>query len=201
MMKLQKKIKNFLINLSLFITSTLLCFIVLEYVFSNFVDTSNYRIKDKLFDPVVGWRSRPGTYRVKPPHAFKKHDIYINKFGLRNRDIAAAEQNVFKILVLGDSFTIGRAVKNRHLFTTQLERLLNQNSGGYEVINAGVPGYGTSQEYLLMQQLEKKMSWQIFTYLWFIQTISLIIYACHTAISKKTRSNPALRLMNVEQLF
>jgi hypothetical protein len=42
--------------------------------------------------------------------------------------------------MLGDSVTFGYGVDQTQSFPAELERLLNQ-SGKYEVINAGVPGY------------------------------------------------------------
>jgi len=107
-----------------------------------------------MFDPVLGWLHQPGTYLVKPPHSFSKHVIYINKHGLRNRDIASnQEAGTRRLLILGDSFTFGKAVPDRDLFSTKLEQTLNQNlATKYEVINTGVEGYGNAQQLLLMRK-------------------------------------------------
>jgi hypothetical protein len=111
------------------------------------------------FNPVLGWKPRPGSYEFKPPNSFRKHSIYINKFGLRNKEISNLEgKKTKRIIVLGDSFTFGMAVSNDVLFTTVLEDILNKNVSGssqynYEVINAGVPAYGTVQELLMMKYL------------------------------------------------
>jgi len=64
------------------------------------------------------------------------------------------DQNVFRILVLGDSYVEGIQVSIEELFTRQLENLLNGSNNGtvkYEVINMGVSGYGTTQELLLLK--------------------------------------------------
>ncbi len=58
----------------------------------------------------------------------------------------------------GDSFVFGMAVADKDLFTTLLENILNKNLPEavypkYEVINAGVPAYGTGQELLMMKYL------------------------------------------------
>ena len=51
-----------------------------------------------------------------------------------------------------DHVTIRLAVENERL-TIQLEDLLREQGEAYEVVNAGVPGYGNSQELLLMKSL------------------------------------------------
>jgi lysophospholipase L1-like esterase len=55
--------------------------------------------------------------------------------------------------VLGDSFTFGQAVDDSALFSTRLEGLLNKVELQHQVINAGVPGYGTAQELLMLRRL------------------------------------------------
>jgi lysophospholipase L1-like esterase len=56
------------------------------------------------------------------------------------------------VLVFGDSFVFGVGVDEEHLFTTRLEQRL-QGAERYEVVNAGVSGYSTDQEYVLLQEL------------------------------------------------
>jgi len=51
--------------------------------------------------------------------------------------------------MLGDSVTFGYGVDQTQSFPAELERLLNQ-SGKYEVINAGVPGYSIVDEAALL---------------------------------------------------
>ena len=72
--------------------------------------------------------------------------ITINSKGLRGREYPyQKETGTFRILVLGDSFTAGLQVEDDQLFTTLLEKRLN-DSRSTEVINAGVVGYGTANE-------------------------------------------------------
>jgi len=78
----------------------------------------------------------------------------VNRLGLRNREIEMRQHGVRRLVILGDSFTIGRAVPEEELFSSLLESKLNEDDRNhYEVINAGVPGYGTAQELLLMKEL------------------------------------------------
>jgi len=146
--------KKTLATLALFLISLTVCFLIAEFVFAEFYDTDEYRISDKLFDPVVGWRTRPGTYWLKPPHSFTKHEVYINRQGLRNKEIPERKVGVRRLAILGDSFVAGRAVPTEELFSTLMETHLNAGmENSYEVINAGVPGYGTAQELLFMKEL------------------------------------------------
>lgn len=78
--------------------------------------------------------------------------VTINSEGLRDRQYALGRPpNVFRILVLGDSVTLGWGVPADKSYPKVLERLLNDGrptSGGpqFEVINAGVGNYNTVQE-------------------------------------------------------
>jgi hypothetical protein len=76
-----------------------------------------------------------------------------NAQGFRGPDYAIpAPDGTFRILALGDSFTLGMGVHEQDTFSAQLESRLNAGAGGqstrYEVINAGVAGYSTEQERL-----------------------------------------------------
>lgn len=107
-------------------------------------------------DPTLGWRLRPGSYSVKPSYTFRHHQVSINEYGLRNRPVSAnAASDTKRIVILGDSFTFAVTVPNEKSFPVLLENILRV-SGHYEVINTGVPGYGTAQEMLLMKELTGK---------------------------------------------
>ena len=86
------------------------------------------------------------SYRHKS--ADGKWDFRINKNGFRSD----AEYNydkpkdVKRILLLGDSFTFGFEVNVEETFGYVLEQYLNENGQKFEVINAGVSGFGTAEE-------------------------------------------------------
>ncbi len=86
--------------------------------------------------------------------------IKINSEGLRDHEYPAKkEPKLYRILVLGDSFTFGVGVNAEESYPKLLEAMLNKASRGntairYEVINAGVEGYGTEQEYLYLRKLQ-----------------------------------------------
>lgn len=96
-------------------------------------------------DPGRSFRLTPGFRGAEVSHEFNVPAV-INSRGLRDREIAPAKPlGVFRILVLGDSFTYGSGVRAEETYPKQLARLLEARGGGrrIEVINTGVSGYGT----------------------------------------------------------
>ena len=81
-----------------------------------------------------------------------------NALGCRDRDyVSPPPRHTVRILALGDGFTSGVGVHEKDAFAKQLERELNGQSPrtpqtvGYEVINCGVPGYGTHEQRLFFE--------------------------------------------------
>jgi len=85
-------------------------------------------------------------------HAFLMGtDVSINSQGLRDREYSLKKPgDVYRVLLLGDSTTLGWGVPLNETAAKILERELNaQSIAGYrrfEAINAGVGNYGTVQE-------------------------------------------------------
>jgi hypothetical protein len=102
-----------------------------------------------ISDPVRGQRLAPGYSGW-----FAGVPVRINNLGLRDEHDATLEKqpNTFRVLVLGDSVTFGHG--SVHTYPALLERLLEQwrPDIDFQVWNAAVPGYNTSQE--LAQLLE-----------------------------------------------
>jgi lysophospholipase L1-like esterase len=71
----------------------------------------------------------------------------VNNVGLRGRDIQIKKSpERYRILMLGDSFTMGKGVEDNQTFSALLEESLNQrkvtdNGKTIEVLNAGVDSY------------------------------------------------------------
>lgn len=87
--------------------------------------------------PVFGWRYRPG---------FQNETDTINEAGLRSPVDYALEPAAGKrrVAVFGDSFVYGSEVADAESWPAQLEAM----SDDLDVLNYGVPGYGTDQAYL-----------------------------------------------------
>jgi len=76
-----------------------------------------------------------------------------NSMGFRDREFPLEKSSgVFRILVIGDSFTYGIGAAFKDTYPKKLEMLLNQNSETkVEVINAGMPRYFPEAERLLLE--------------------------------------------------
>lgn len=73
--------------------------------------------------------------------------IKTNSLGFRDREYTIRKPDGKKrIVVLGDSFTLGWGVPLDGVFSKVLERRLNEHENKYEVINMGVGNYNTTME-------------------------------------------------------
>jgi len=96
-------------------------------------------------------------YILKPnsEYTLKNGITYkINQKGLRDIDFSYEKPvGVRRILALGDSYTFGWKEGLEDAYPKQLESVLNGTSSQkYEVINAGVYGYNTEQEYEFLKR-------------------------------------------------
>lgn len=99
-----------------------------------------------IYDERLGWRNIP-NWRAST----RGFSLSINSKGLRDREYTYEKPEAVKrILVLGDSFAWGYGVSDHEIFTEVLETRLEQNPTAWEVINTGVSGWGTDQEYLYL---------------------------------------------------
>jgi hypothetical protein len=105
-----------------------------------------------LSDPHRGQRLAPGYTGW-----FAGVPVHINRLELRDpRDYDLAKRpNTFRILVLGDSVTFGHGSVYEHTYPYLLERRLRAWRGDvdWQVWNAAVPGYNTSQELAHLEQV------------------------------------------------
>lgn len=100
------------------------------------------------YDPVLGWRHRPDVKVDFPQGSYS-----INSLGLRDEERGYAPANGDeRMLVLGDSFAEGFSVPFEDSVSQVLERTLRSEGRAVDVINAGVAGYSTDQEYLLYRR-------------------------------------------------
>ena len=95
------------------------------------------------YDSLLGWAHEPGQEGIFETPQFRTV-VRINENGLRDRGHSYERQNdIERILVLGNSFAWGYGVEESERFSQLLEEDL-----GVEVINAGISGYSTDQELL-----------------------------------------------------
>jgi hypothetical protein len=98
------------------------------------------------------------VYEPKPGATTYGHPFHVNHWGFRGRDFlgrSAVGSNTFRILVLGDSLTAGIGVAEEDRYTEVLEKKLRAKYSNVrlEVINLGVHGYETLQEYKTLQRM------------------------------------------------
>lgn len=64
-------------------------------------------------------------------------------------------KDVFRVLIVGDSFTFGLGVEGNQTYPKILEELLNEEGAnrkfGYEIFNMSMPGIGTPKEFEIIQ--------------------------------------------------
>jgi lysophospholipase L1-like esterase len=92
------------------------------------------------------------SFRYTYTRAGFSNEVHYNALGLRGPDPAPA-QTKLRVVVLGDSFVEGKQVGEREVFTARLQQLAEAAGRPIEVINAGMGGYGTSDELLLWERV------------------------------------------------
>lgn len=102
------------------------------------------------YDPILGWSLDPNSSLVSvDSQRDLRYRIDVNSHGLRDRDVPFENPDGKKrVLILGDSFAFGVGLNAGERFSDVLEGMLG---GEVEVINAGVPGWGTDQEMLFYE--------------------------------------------------
>lgn len=121
----------------------------------------------RLFGPVLPGNYNTGSFLTTHPTFGRFHvlgfdgwvktseytsRITINSLGLRGRERTYAKPDgVRRVLVLGDSFVEGAQVHDSQGLVSRLEETLNETEPGrYEVLNGGVGGWGTGQQYVFL---------------------------------------------------
>jgi hypothetical protein len=116
------------------------------------LDTGTFR-KYRIPHPRFGWVLTPGASYVNRL-AEESVPVSFNAGGWR--DLPRVEdkaEGVVRVLVLGDSFMEAYSVRFEDSLPARLERLTNRAERQVEVINLGVGGYGTLQEYLVFDAI------------------------------------------------
>jgi len=96
------------------------------------------------FDPELGWSPLPDVTAQHLQNGFSTF-VHQNQYGLRGSDSDSKTKNSsnHRVLVLGDSYAWGYGVNQNEMFTNPQIHKSSQ-----DLLNFGVSGYGTDQEYL-----------------------------------------------------
>ena len=93
-------------------------------------------------DPYTGFRNKPLS-RGYYPNGIEAN---ANSRGHRDAEVAVPKpEGVFRILAIGDSFTVGANVEAAEAYPEVIERLLNERGVNVEVVNAGTGGWSPFQ--------------------------------------------------------
>jgi hypothetical protein len=117
--------------------------------FREFREGVSERSLSYRYDAELGWAAVPGSSSVVE-NARTIHARH-NSLGLRDIEFSLDAQPT--ILFLGDSFVWGLDAEADERFTD----LLRPRISGYKILAAGLSGYGTDQEYLLLRRLWPKV--------------------------------------------
>jgi len=108
------------------------------------------------YDPILGWSLDPNSSLVSvDSQRDLRYRIDVNPLGLRDRDVPFEKPEGRKrVLILGDSFVFGVGLNAGERFSDVLDGMLGDD---VEVINAGVPGWGTDQEMLFYESSLRRL--------------------------------------------
>lgn len=140
-------------KLGLLLLALLFAILVIESALS----IGSYLIRPRFMvqDSELGWKYRPTQGKLAHKNFGKGvvSHIKVNSQGFRDEEFNA-EKDVYKVMMLGDSMTLGAEVSQEEIFPSLLEEQLKAkfSSDNIDVLNFGITGYGTVQELLCFEK-------------------------------------------------
>ena len=120
-------------------------------------------------DPDLGWANRPGAAGVLVEPELEV-EIAINAAGLRGPEVSIEKPSgTRRVALFGDSFAEGWGVAEPDTIRARLEARLRarDSEARAEVLNFGVAGYGTDQEFLLFAKQGRRFAPDVVCLLFF----------------------------------
>jgi hypothetical protein len=156
------KIKKFLQSQSLLKYILVIVSIIITLLVCEFISNILFKNNTGIFPRYVT-NAQYGDFRIRRniPYAHYWHkssdgqwDFTINSQGFRDKREFDYQKppGVIRVLVLGDSFTIGFEVNQEETYAAVIERYLKQNDINAEVINAGMSGNSNAEELIFFEQ-------------------------------------------------
>lgn len=102
-------------------------------------------------DPVFHHSQKPGI-ETRFVSAEWDTEVDIDSLGLRDEEVGPKPEGTTRIVVLGDSYTFGYGVEAEEAFPSVLEELCAERAWSVDVVNAGIPSYSPTLEYLLLRE-------------------------------------------------
>jgi lysophospholipase L1-like esterase len=145
--------KGFLKNLTLTIIVLVIIFVIVEVAFRLIAGTPLQTRGQQIAERREG--DIKYALEANIDREFAGARVVTNSLGLRDFRPPHKSEDKEQILIMGDSFTFGYGVDLEESYPGALEGLLNKDKQdpGYEVINAGVPGYDTVDELELLKNI------------------------------------------------
>jgi len=95
--------------------------------------------------------------------------VSLNARGFREREFEAAPAlGVYRITVVGDSFTFGNGIRAEQRFSNEMQASLGP---GFEVINLGVPGHNTPEHLQLIRREALALHPDFVLVQWFVNDV------------------------------
>ncbi len=149
---MRNKALGFVMRVLLSVAGLLITVLVLEVLLSAASGIFWKRLSTS--DRRLGWKY------VHTPETIKRYytsegwaDIYINTDGFRSAEFISDEDS-YRVMILGDSMTFGNEVSQEKIFTSLLERKIEETypDRKINVMNYGVAGFGTGQELICLKE-------------------------------------------------
>jgi lysophospholipase L1-like esterase len=105
--------------------------------------------------PDGGRRLIPNVRAVIHNHPFAHRDVHlqINSLGFRGPEVIQPKPaDRLRLLVLGDSITMGEGVEDEETYVRRLELALREGTPGVDVVNGGVGDTGTREQIDLLKE-------------------------------------------------
>jgi|GEM_PF-6990630 len=153
-------IKYLPINLALSVSVFILFLLMLEIASRIFLPTiyaPQVQRKHKYSD-IMEYNSHYGWFHKKSFMTWIETQEYATQMRINSKGLRGKEYDYEKapgtkrIIILGDSYTFGLGVNEDETFSAKLSELFQKSGAKTDVINMGVNGYGTDQEYLLLSE-------------------------------------------------
>ena len=155
MKRLSRK-KRILFSLVFYFLISCICLLVAEVVIRivypqpilpRFIESSTWGIRKVLSNVDAIHKTSEYSYHYRTnSQGFRGTKEYEN----------VPPQDCFRIVVQGDSMTLGHGVKDNETYSYLLQEMFNKDGFRTEVINMAVSGFGTAEELIQFHEVAKK---------------------------------------------
>lgn len=125
--------------------------------------------------------------------------ININSQGFRGRELSSRnDESAFRVVIIGDSIAFGQGVREEETLAEQLGTWLQRKfRSPVEVVNLGVPGYDTCQEYVRFKERALSLKPQIALLLYFENDTDPAVFQVKDdlVVSPDIRTGPFANIM------